>query len=179
MSIRGLDRCKKGLMSFEAVFSLAVLLIFVSSLALIANVKPVNTTVYEYQLLNDILEVAEKNGGIERLSSYGDVTVLDEMQSLASEHGYCLNLEITKNIDINPLKDLIESLDGGEFIADNSEVWQNVSSSGMSLIPQDHITIYSDPPDNCIERSNKVSTTRTIPTYLGEVFVLKAEMWKQ
>ncbi len=144
---------RKGVMSFEAVFSLAILLVFISSLTLL-NTKKIDTSLYEYQLLNDILEVTEKNGGIERLSN-GDITVISEMQEIAQKQGYCL--DITLELKDRTIPNIVE-----EFIIINQTV-----------------DIEFDFPSSCEEKINKVSTTRTIPTYLGEIIVLEAKMWKQ
>lgn len=144
---------KKGLMSFEAVFSLAVLIVFIGSLSILSS-KKIDTTIYEYQLLNDILEVTEKNGGIERLSK-GDVTVISEMQQIAEIQGYCLDIQL--EFEDRTLQNLINN----------------------TIIIDTNINLNFDFPSSCEENENKVSTTRTIPTYLGEIIVLKAEMWKQ
>ncbi|MCC7552223.1 hypothetical protein KO317_00980 [Candidatus Micrarchaeota archaeon] len=144
---------KRGLMSFESVFSLAILIIFISSLSIL---KPnyLDTSLYEYQLLNDILEITEKNSGIERLSN-GDITVILEMQEIAQKQGYCLD------ITLELIDRTIPNMED-EFIIINQTLYIELTF-----------------PSLCEERVNKVSTTRTIPAYLGEIIVLEAKMWKQ
>ncbi|MFA5382314.1 MAG: hypothetical protein WC356_04045 [Candidatus Micrarchaeia archaeon] len=141
----------KGLMSFEAIFSLTILIFFISSLSLL-NTKYIDTTLYEYQLLNDILEVTEKNGGMERLSN-GDINVIYEMQDLAKSQGYCL--DIKTELESRSLNDLI---------------------LGIEIINQDiNLGSYS----SCYKKGNVISTKRTIPTYLGGIIILEVEMQKQ
>ncbi len=153
MNIQEKIRCKKGLMSFEAVFSLAILIFFISSLNVL-NTRQIDTTIYEYQLLNDILEVTEKEGGIERLSN-GDLTVINEMQNLAETQGYCLDIKLQQN---------------SRTISNFEDVFQIINLD---------INIEATYHSSCDESLNKVSTIRTIPTYLGEIIILEAEMWKQ
>jgi hypothetical protein len=86
------------MMSFEAVFSFLLMLSMLSVISLTNNAQRIDTTLYEYQLLNDVLEVFGKHGEMEQFADYiegigNKDEVLRRMEEIEKATGYCLAFE--------------------------------------------------------------------------------------
>ena len=85
----------KGMMSLEALFSLTVMLFLINFVLITVNAGRLDTTFYEYQLLNDILEVSEKTGLLYNvsISPGNDLSQLGQMYAVTDDLGYCLKID--------------------------------------------------------------------------------------
>lgn len=86
------------MMTFEAIFSFLAMLAMLSAVSLTYDAQRIDTTLYEYQLLNDVLEVFEKHGEMGLFADYvegaGDGgEVLGRMEEIEEATGYCLAFE--------------------------------------------------------------------------------------
>jgi len=86
------------MMSFEAVFSFLLMLSMLSVVSLTNNAQRIDTTLYKYQLLNDVLEVFGKHGEMEFFADYVDGDgnrdeVMARMEEIGKATGYCLTFE--------------------------------------------------------------------------------------
>lgn len=86
------------MMSLEALFSFLLMLSMLSVISLTNNAQRIDTTLYEYQLLNDVLEVFGKHGEMELFADYVDGAgdgnaVMARMEEIEKATGYCITFE--------------------------------------------------------------------------------------
>ncbi len=96
------------MMSFESAFTLLAFLSTISAIMLSANALSLDTTLYDYHLLQDVIEVFEKKGTMEKLSKYHDPLyslekdllkeeILNDMDTVKSLTGRCMQINDIEN----------------------------------------------------------------------------------
>ena len=129
---------KNGFMSLEALVSLTVMLFLLNFIVITINANRLDTTLYKYQLLNDIIEVSEKldyfyTAGHDNL--YQGNSVFDNMTDMANDVNYCLLIEddygeLTNNCPNQAIEDGVSttrilSNHDGSFSVIRFTMWKN------------------------------------------------------
>ncbi len=84
------DLMSKGQISLEAVFGFTVIVFLVGFMILTKGSYRLDTTPYEYYVMNDILEVSEKLGYTYNYTTPND---LQQIVNLAKPLGFCMMAE--------------------------------------------------------------------------------------
>jgi len=81
------------MISFETVFSLLIFLLLIQSLVITQNANQIDTTLYEYQLVNDIAETIEKTNCYDNYLTGGMIARNNHLNDISQGIGYCIKVE--------------------------------------------------------------------------------------
>lgn len=163
------------MLSMEAMVSLVVILMFVTAVSVTFNALHRDTLIYQHMLLNDILESYYKSGGFAKLS-YGDFTVIHDMEKTADAMGYTLvitpEVSWSDQFTVPPLEVYGIRL---EFTKDlmTKIIKELAKKTGLDKV--ENYQISSLPSSECANKPT-VSTTRVVPSYMGYTVKLRFTM---